>query len=463
MHKRISNWPLILFISISCLLVCQGTAFANFKTPFSGGTYRAVVFGNDNYRDPEGIWTKLKTARNDAKAVADVLKITYGFTDVSLVLDATRRDIFQSFRLLEQKAKPNDAILIYYAGHGYFRKDSDEAFWIPIDAQGTDDSTFVSNETIRKKIEVLAKRTQHTLIISDSCFSGSLLRPGNRGIRLQERTPKYFEKVASRKSVQLLAAGGLEFVDDNYRNSGHSPFTYHFIKELERNTEQFLTATELSTKVEKLVADNVPQKPEKGVLYQAGHEGGEFIFTRKVAISAPPISQFDTKPGPGVSEDTMIELTYWNSIKDSNDASLFLNYLKRYPSGEFIDIAKHKIELLRSEDEIQLLSDLVRKARSAYDSGNYGIAHQLWSQLQTKQPHNRDAQKGLEQLVSTYLDLATKARKRRRFEEAKEWIDKAEELDLLKSDIRIARNKLKQAMKPSDKREVKDKLPPVSF
>lgn len=463
MFIRMNNWCFLFLFFVFPLFTVQGVVEANVKTPFSGGTYRAVVIGNDIYRDPEGIWRKLKTARNDARAVASLLEKTYGFTDVSLVLDATRSDIFQAFRRLEREAKTEDAILIYYAGHGYFKRDTDEAFWIPVDAKGTDDSTFISNETIRKKIEVLAKRTQHTLVISDSCFSGSLLRPGNRGIRIQERTPRYFEKVASRKSVQLLAAGGLEYVDDDYRGSGHSPFTYHFIKELERNSELYLTATELSTKVEKLVADNVPQKPEKGVLYQAGHEGGEFIFTREVALLTQPKPKAEKIPDAGVSQDVMIELTYWNSIKDSSDVSLFTHYLKRYPHGQFVDIAKHKIEQLSQQEETVVLSDLISNAKNSFERGEYEVARDIWGQVRTIQPDNQSAKEGLENIVIVFLEKATKARKGKKFSEAEIFIKKAEELGVLTSKVEKAKKSLDREIKSKGREKSTTKVPPPSF
>jgi hypothetical protein len=43
-----------------------------------------------------------------------------------------------------------------------------------------------------------------------------------------------------------------------------------------------------------------------------------------------------------------IELAYWESIKDSNDAEDFKAYLRKYPSGQFIDLAKNRLNKLES-------------------------------------------------------------------------------------------------------------------
>jgi hypothetical protein len=259
------------------------------QTPYVGGTYRALVIGNDAYRDPEGIWRPLKTAVNDASAVARTLRDAYGFGEVRLLKNATRSEVTRALNELAETAQGNDSVLIYYAGHGYQRERTREGFWIPVDAVGRDDSTFVPNVVIKAKVEVIAERARHVLLVSDSCFSGALLREGGRGMRLEDKTPGYYQSVARKKSVQVLAAGGLEYVDDNYRDSGHSPFTYFFLNELRLHAAKMLEATELSQVVARNVANNVAQTPERGILYGAGHEGGEFLLVKTLLPEPAPV------------------------------------------------------------------------------------------------------------------------------------------------------------------------------
>ena len=66
----------------------------------------------------------------------------------------------------------------------------------------------------------------------------------------------------------------------NYNNSGHSPFTYFLLSELENNRKPIVTASEVSSSVEQAVVNNSSQKPESGVLQGAGDELGEFIFLK---------------------------------------------------------------------------------------------------------------------------------------------------------------------------------------
>ena len=253
------------------------------------GTYRALIIGNDDYRDPARRWFTLSTAVSDANTVARLLKEFYGFSDVQLLENATRKDILLAFNELTKRTGKNDSVLVYYAGHGYLDAETAKGYWIPVDAVGDDYTTFIRNSTIRDELASIAERAQHTLLISDSCFSGSLLRDGLRGAKPSGNLERYYEKVSGKKSVQIITAGGIEFVDDNYNNSGHSPFSYFLINELKHNDRPLLTASELSSNVEKAVANNVEQVPQSGVLQGAGDELGEFIFLNiKIEVQGVP-------------------------------------------------------------------------------------------------------------------------------------------------------------------------------
>jgi len=276
----------------------RGLAFKNNSMPSTStlikGSYRAVIIGNNQYQDADGVWKTLKTAKKDAESVANLLSNDYGFEDVTLLTDASRRDILHALSDLSKRVEPNDNILVYYAGHGFLDENTKRGYWIPVDAKGQDSTTFIRNSTVRDEINIIAEKTKHTLLISDSCFSGTLLRGGNRALVRKDRTAPYYVKVSKKKSVQILAAGGVEYVDDNYRNSGHSPFTYFLLNELKNNVDRLLTMSELSNNVIKAVANNVDQTPESGVLQGAGDELGEFIFVR-VDLNENTVEMLATK------------------------------------------------------------------------------------------------------------------------------------------------------------------------
>ncbi len=39
-------------------------------------------------------------------------------------------------------------------------------------------------------------------------------------------------------------------------------------------------------------------------------------------------------------------MTFWNSVKDSNEPELYEDYLKKYPNGQFESVARTKLEIL---------------------------------------------------------------------------------------------------------------------
>ena len=319
MVKKISS-----ILMIICFVVCTSVLYAedtdkrglnwqkidstHSELSFLKGNYRAVIIGNDQYLDEVGVWNPLKTATRDAEAVSELLREMYGFEDITLLKDATRKEILVALNDLAKRVEPNDSVMIYYAGHGHLNEETKRGYWIPVDARGEDYTTYIRNSTIRDEINIIAEKTKHTLLISDSCFSGSLLRGGNRAAKKSEKTSPYYAKVSNKKSVQILAAGGVEFVDDNYRGSGHSPFTYFLLNELRNNVDALLTMTELSNNVVKAVANNVDQTPESGILQGAGDELGEFIFAR-INLKDNSVEIFASKTDRKTNEVTIINTT----------------------------------------------------------------------------------------------------------------------------------------------------------
>lgn len=281
-------------------------------TPFLTGQYHALVIGNDTYKDDNGVWKDLETATNDARRIAAILKSEYGFHNVKLLLNTTRREILKELNELSDTTQPNDSVLIYYAGHGHLENAKKRGYWIPSDAVGGDNSTYLRNSTIRDEINIIADRSLHTLVISDSCFSGALMRADLRGSQTVAIGGNYYKKIASKKSVQVLAAGGTEFVDDSYRNSGHSPFTYFLLAELISNEKRLLSLNELATNVSIAVANNVEQTPETGVLLGSGDELGQFVFKRNTGQSV-------------VVDSSVIEFSNDDEEDDISAISMLLN------------------------------------------------------------------------------------------------------------------------------------------
>jgi hypothetical protein len=46
-----------------------------------------------------------------------------------------------------------------------------------------------------------------------------------------------------------------------------------------------------------------------------------------------------------------LEITYWESVKESEDTGIIRSYLEKYPDGHFQELAEARMEQLRYEKE----------------------------------------------------------------------------------------------------------------
>ncbi|OHX65705.1 caspase family protein [Flammeovirga pacifica] len=234
------------------------------------GHFYALVISVQNYID-ENI-QDLKYPHRDAQSFTKILKNKYGF-DADKVLhlnDPNREEVLKAFNTLRNQISENDNLIIYFAGHGVYDEEVAEGYWLPADAHKTDDSQWIANSNLSTKLKGI--KAQHTLLISDACFSGSIFKT-SRSINTepsQSITNYYFKK--SRKG---MTSGTLKTVPDE------SVFSKYLFQTLIDNNNKYMTASNLFHSFNKIVANNSNNAPQFGVLYGVGDEGGEFVFINK--------------------------------------------------------------------------------------------------------------------------------------------------------------------------------------
>lgn len=240
------------------------------------GRYYALIIGNNIYPH----MANLKTAVGDAQAVAGVLAKLYGFS-VTTLLNANRDQMITALDEYRKILKPEDNLLIYYAGHGWLDTESERGYWLAVDANEDTRSRWVSNADITDTLKALKAR--HVMVVADSCYSGSLSRsaaPQMRGMKLTERPSAYLETLARHKSRTVLSSGALEPVMDA-GGGKHSVFAYAFLKSLKEN-QSLIDGTQLFGDVRKQVLLNAQQTPQYSNIRFAGHDvGGDFVFIRR--------------------------------------------------------------------------------------------------------------------------------------------------------------------------------------
>jgi hypothetical protein len=248
----------------------------------TSGKYIALIIGINSYK---GYWPPLINAVNDAVGLEKVLKNDYLFDTVITIIDkqATREKIIHQLEYLSDYVKDNDNLLIFYSGHGQFKKGFNKGYWVPVDAQSNSVADFISNSEIKTFMEGIPAK--HTLLISDACFAGDIFRG-----RSTESIPfdpnnmdKYYREIYSKTSRIAITSGGLEEVEDAGKD-GHSIFTYYLLKSLRENNNKYFDASQLFNDFRIAVTNNSEQTPLLQVVRDTGDEGGQFIFVKNEII-----------------------------------------------------------------------------------------------------------------------------------------------------------------------------------
>ena len=239
------------------------------------GAFHALLIAVDDYRHAQV--EDLDHPVSDAARLRAVLTEDYGFRpeNVRVLENASEDEILTSLWRLHQTVTGADSVLLFFAGHGIWKPDIEQGYWLPADATRASPARWISNSDIRDSIRGLGAR--HTLLISDACFSGSLFKTrkafSEAGQAIQE-----LYRLPSRKA---MTSGTLSEVPDR------SVFMEYLTKKLRENREPWVSADELFFGFRQAVINNGSATPQYGVIHGTGDEGGEFIFVR--SGEAPPV------------------------------------------------------------------------------------------------------------------------------------------------------------------------------
>jgi tRNA A-37 threonylcarbamoyl transferase component Bud32 len=254
--------PIIALVLAAVLFVVRERMLA---PPPDFGKFYAVVIGEGNYRK----WQSLPTAVNDARAVTQLLRETYGFA-VTPLEDATAEQIVGAIQATGKKMTEKDNLLIFYAGHGELL--NDKGYWKPVDAD-FERTNWISPAMIRDALIDLP--SMRTLIIADSCYSGAIARGTLSPANEQQ----------SKKSRLVISSGGTAPIIDS-ADGQHSLFTRALLDVLGDPKSNVLDVQTAFPRIRERVVDTArragsEQTPQLSVMAEVGDEGGSFYFVKK--------------------------------------------------------------------------------------------------------------------------------------------------------------------------------------
>ena len=238
--------------------------------PRFDGAHYALIIGNSTYE----FLSRVETAADDANAVAELLNRRYVFdkNNITLLFNASRREILKVFSEIRRALKSKDRLLIYYSGHSSVDDFTGDGYWQARDADQVDDFTWIAVDDVRRNIKGM--RAKHVMVIADAVFPLAV----SRGTTRSERD-RYFEEIDSYASRKMITSGTLTPVPDGRGTGEHSAFADRLLTILEENQESYITSKQLFEMLSQTLVGAEGQNPEWGTIADAGDEGsGEFTF-----------------------------------------------------------------------------------------------------------------------------------------------------------------------------------------
>jgi hypothetical protein len=255
------------------------------------GNYHALVIGNDLYRQ----WGQLRTAVNDANAVADVLRRKYGF-QARVLLNATFEQTLNALNDYVKSLSDSDNLLIYYAGWPFRPRQA--RLLDPVDADTDRDTRWILDVHITDLL--LKMNARKILVVADSCYSGTLAAAENGAVPtirsdVSEEVRHGPEKrLAETHTRTVHTSGALQPVWDGVSGK-NSVFATAFLDVLNVNASvlegyrlydavegRVIKASQQIRLAEQRRGQKVEIESDQTPLYagiqHAGHQGGDFIF-----------------------------------------------------------------------------------------------------------------------------------------------------------------------------------------
>lgn len=314
----------------------------------------ALVIGVDKYRD--GQISALTGSVNDAHRLAEALVSYAGFPADQVILLATdqpeerqptRINILTLLSNLGSLVPKDGLLLVSFAGHGTER--AGQAYLIPSDARLSDDVSLLEESAVsvsRVHDRIKATGVGQILLLLDACRND----PGGRADAPNPLSAAYtrgFSFDVRNREVQAFAtlyatAVGQRAYEYTEKRQGY--FTWAVVEGLKGGAANSSGEVTLSALV-KYVQEVVPKriaidlgsgKQQRPFANIEGYRADDLV----IAVTAPNRSNLGTNAS--VLDPAAVELSYWDSIKNSNDVADFESYLARYPNGQFSELAKRR-------------------------------------------------------------------------------------------------------------------------
>ena len=350
-------WPLLLLFTMAgsamgetrgLKVVVRDQAGTSEEVDLYQGSY-ALLIGASDYQSPQ--WPDIESIPDELDQVETILK-AQGFS-VSKYYNPTKRQMVGHFRdfIDEHGYDEGNRLLFFYAGHGYTRKkgNTNKGYLVPVDAPSPleDEKGFQRKALSMSQILTWARESEakHSLFLFDSCFSGTIFQS-----RALAEPPNVIKKIVSLPVRQFITAGSADQTVPS-----QSTFTPAFISALEYgkgdlNKDGYVSGTELGLYLQNEVPKHTDQTPQFGKIKDFDLSQGDFVFVlpRAQVAKAPTGTEMRSLAGAGdgspiTVDASVLELEFWQSIKDSNNPDMYQAFLDKFPEGTYVALARQRL------------------------------------------------------------------------------------------------------------------------
>jgi uncharacterized caspase-like protein len=342
----------------------------------------AVVIGNRTYRNPDV--PKVEYALRDADAIDRYLVDVLGYRVSNIIdlRDATQAELEAVFgntrtiqgRLWRLVKTGKSDVTVYYSGHGAPGLQDHKGYLLPVDADP--EKPEINGFPIDLLIENLSKAgAKTTTVYIDACFSGQT----QKGSLVRSASP--IALVATKPIVPtgmiVLTAGKADEVASWDNQNRHGLFTEYLLDGLYGKADQppygngdgKVTVRKLKGYLDDAMTYAARRefgRTQSVSLYGDENQilvvlpGGKLIVRPEIpdrpqAVAsaplapAPPAAANETRPAapkaaPEPQAGSASDALFWSSIKDGSKASDYEAYIRRFPTGTFVDLARSRLE-----------------------------------------------------------------------------------------------------------------------
>lgn len=324
----------VLTLPIFAQAAAKGGATARTTVSVAQGERRtALVIGNGSYKN-----APLANPVRDARLIAEAL-LAARFRVIRLE-NASRETMLKAIAEFGDEIDLGGVGVFYYAGHGVQVRG--ENYLMPVDAKIDREEEIRTRSVNAQEIldRMAAAKNGLNLVFLDACRNDPYPR-ASRGA-----APGLARMDAALGTLVSFATAPGSVAEDG--GSANSPYSQHLAAAMH---EPGLRIEDVLKRVRSRVREDTHGRQ---ITWDNSSIEGEFYFHPGEARATTA----------AVDKGPDAETAFWNSIRDSGNPREFELYLKRYPDGEFADLAGERLAALEAANTPEPPPQLRQAART---------------------------------------------------------------------------------------------------